>query len=237
MNPPERAGIRGRLPDITWSLKDTIWGLVAGLILALIAPIVVLPFDPDLDSDAALLAAQAVFGLCLLGVPVAIASGWSRGGVGAAWQRLGLRRFAPSGLGWMLLALFVYYLFAGLFSQLVLQPEQEDISSDLGVGDENLLVAITAVVLIAGLAPIAEELFFRGFVFSGLRSRMTMLPAALISGLVFGLVHAPTGITTVVPLAVLGAVLAWLYDKTGSLWPPVIAHVLNNALALAIISS
>ena len=39
-----------------------------------------------------------------------------------------------------------------------------------------------------------------------------------------------------VPLA-LGAVLAWLYDKTGSLWPPVIAHVLNNALALAIISS
>ena len=59
-------------------------------------------------------------------------------------------------------------------------------------------------MLIAGLAPIAEELFFRGFVFSGLRSRMTMLPAALISGLVFGLVHAPTGITTVVPLAVLG---------------------------------
>ena len=137
----------------------------------------------------------------------------------------------------MLLALFVYYLFAGLFSELVLQPEQEDISSDLGVGDENLLVAITAVVLIVGLAPIAEELFFRGFVFSGLRSRMTMLPAAIISGLVFGLVHAPTGITTVVPLAALGAVLAWLYDKTGSLWPPVIAHVLNNALALAIISS
>ena len=57
--------------------------------------------------------------------------------VGAAWHRLGLRRFAPSGLGWMLLALFVYYLFAGLFSELVLQPEQEDISSDLGVGDEN----------------------------------------------------------------------------------------------------
>ena len=84
----------------------------------------------------------------------------------------------------MLLALFVYYLFAGLFSQLVLQPEQEDISSELGVGDENLLVAITAVVLIAGLAPIAEELFFRGFVFSGLRSRMSMWPAALISGLV-----------------------------------------------------
>ena len=136
----------------------------------------------------------------------------------------------------MLLALFVYYLFAGLFSSLVLEPEQEDISNELGVGDESLFIAVTAVVLIAGLAPISEELFFRGFVFSGLRSRMSLWPAAVISGLVFGLVHAPTGITTVVPLAVLGAVLAWLYDRTGSLWPPVIAHAFNNALALAIIS-
>ena len=118
----------------------------------------------------------------------------------------------------------------------MLEPQQEDISNELGVGDESLFIAVTAVVLIAVLAPISEELFFRGFVFSGLRSRMSLWPAAVISGLVFGLVHAPTGITTVVPLAVLGAVLAWLYDRTGSLWPPVIAHAFNNALALAIIS-
>ena len=235
--PGERhPGIRGRLPDITWSVKDTVWGLIAGLILALLAPILVLPFDPDLDSDGALLAAQALFGLCLLGVPVAIASQWKAAQLRVAWERLGLRRFALSGLGWMLLALFVYYLFAGLFSSLVLEPQQEDISNELGVGDESLFIAVTAVVLIAGLAPISEELFFRGFVFSGLRSRMSLWPAAVISGLVFGLVHAPTGITTVVPLAVLGAVLAWLYDRTGSLWPPVIAHAFNNALALAIIS-
>ena len=233
----ERADIRGRLPDITWSIKDTIWGLIAGLILALLAPIIVLPFDPDLDSDGALLAAQGVFGLCLLGVPVGIASNWKSSNIRLAWERLGLRRFALSALGWMLLALFLYYLFAGLFSSLVLEPEQDDISDELGVGDESLLVSVIAVLLIVGLAAISEELFFRGFVFSGLRSRMTVWPAALISGLVFGLVHAPTGITTVIPLAVLGVVLAWLYDKTGSLWPPVIAHALNNGLALAILSS
>ena len=237
MNPHERAGIRGRLPDITWSLKDTIWGLIGGMILALIAPVVVLPFDPSLDSDGALLAAQALFGLCLLAVPVAIASGWSRGGLKAAWQRLGLRRFASSALGWMLLVLFVYYLFAGLFSSLVVQPEQDDISGDLGVGDDNILVAVIAVLLIVVLAPISEELFFRGFVFSGLRSRLTLWPAALIAGLIFGLPHAPTGITTVLPLAALGVALCWLYDRTGSLWPPMIAHFINNALALAILSS
>jgi membrane protease YdiL (CAAX protease family) len=232
-----RPGLRGRLPDITWSIKDTIWGLIAGLILALIAPIVVVPFDPDLSSDGALLAAQGVFGLCLLGVPLAVASGWDPSKIRVAFERLGLRRFALSALGWMLLALFLYYLFAGLFSSLVLEPKQDDIAEDLGIGDESVVVAVAAVVLIVGLAAISEEMFFRGFVFSGLRSRMTVWPAAVISGLVFGLVHAPTGITTVIPLAVLGAVLAWLYDRTGSLWPSVIAHALNNALALAILSS
>ena len=142
MNEDERAGIRGRLPEITWSIKDTIWGLIAGLILALLAPIVILPFDPDLSSDGALLAAQGVFGLCLLGVPLGVASNWNTSNLRVAWERLGLRRFARSALGWMLLALFVYYLFAGLFSTLVLEPQQDDIAEDLGVGDESVLVAV-----------------------------------------------------------------------------------------------
>ena len=150
MNEDERAGIRGRLPEITWSIKDTIWGLIAGLILALLAPIVILPFDPDLSSDGALLAAQGVFGICLLGVPLGVASNWNTSNLRVAWERLGLRRFARSALGWMLLALFVYYLFAGLFSTLVLEPQQDDIAEDLGVGDESVLVAVAAVVLIVG---------------------------------------------------------------------------------------
>jgi membrane protease YdiL (CAAX protease family) len=233
----KRPGIRGRLPEITWSLKDTVWGLVAGLILAVLSPIIVVPFDPDLDSDWSLLAAQGIFGLCLLAVPLGIASGWSRSNLGLARVRLGLRSFPLQGLGWMLLVLVVYYVFAGLFAEFVLNPEQDDIADELGLNDENVLVALVAVALIAVLAPIAEEMFFRGFVFSGLRSRMTLWPAALISGLVFGLVHAPTGITTVIPLAVLGVALAWLYDKTGSLWPPILAHAINNGLALAYLAS
>jgi membrane protease YdiL (CAAX protease family) len=98
------------------------------------------------------------------------------------------------------------------------------------------VIAVLAVVMIVGLAPIAEELFFRGFLFAGLRTRWSLWPAAITSGLIFGLVHAPTGITTVVPLAVLGLALCWLYDRTGSLWPCVIAHMINNGLALALVS-
>jgi membrane protease YdiL (CAAX protease family)/uncharacterized RDD family membrane protein YckC len=233
----KRPGIRGRLPAITWSLRDTVWGLVAGLILAVISPIVVVPFDPGLDSDWALLAAQGIFGLCLLAVPLGSASGWSTSRLGEARVRLGRRSFPLQGLGWTLLVLFVYYVLAGLFAEFVLDPEQDDIADELGLGDDNLLIAVVAVALIAVLAPIAEEMFFRGFVFSGLRSRMTLWPAAVISGLVFGLVHAPTGITTVIPLAVLGVALAWLYDRTGSLWPPILAHAINNGIALAYLAS
>ena len=103
------------------------------------------------------------------------------------------------------------------------------------MGNPSIVIAVLAVVMIVGLAPIAEELFFRGFVFAGLRTRWSLWPAAITSGLIFGLVHAPTGITTVVPLATLGIALCWLYNRTGSLWPCVIAHMINNGLALALV--
>jgi uncharacterized protein len=58
----------------------------------------------------------------------------------------------------------------------------------------------------------------------------------VVVGLIFGIVHAPTGLTAVVPLAALGVALCWLYDRTGSLWPCVFAHVINNSLALLVVS-
>lgn len=229
-------GQRGRLPDISWSVKRTVAGLFLGLILGMFAPLLVLPFDPDLESEGAILAAQALFGLCLLAVPLYIASERRRAGLRVALGRLGVRRFAPSALGWALLALVGYYVFAALFSALVLEPKQDDIGGDLGVGDETFLVALLAVLLIVVLAPVSEEIFFRGFFFSGLRTKLPFLPAALIGGLAFGLVHLPTGVTTVVPLAVLGGVLCWVYERTGSLWPAIAIHMVNNGLALLIIS-
>jgi membrane protease YdiL (CAAX protease family) len=147
-----------------------------------------------------------------------------------------MRPFRLSAIWILIGTLVAYYIAAGLFASLVLKPDQEDIGGDLGVGNPSIAIAVTAVLLIVLLAPVAEELFFRGFLFAGLRSRWSLWPAALTSGLIFGLVHAPTGVTTVVPLAALGLALCWLYDRTGSLWPCVIAHMINNGLALAVVS-
>jgi membrane protease YdiL (CAAX protease family)/uncharacterized RDD family membrane protein YckC len=219
-----------------WAPRKTLWGLIGGLLLAIIIPpLLVAPFDPDFESDGALLTAQGIFDGLLVMVAVGIASGWRFRPLSAALRQLGLRRFPLSAFGWMFVMLFAYYAGAVLFSALVVQPEQEDIGKELGVCNPGVGIAIAAVLIIVIAAPLTEELFFRGFFFAGLRSRWSLWPSAIVSGAVFGLVHAPTGPTAAIPLAGLGVGLAWLYERSGSLWPSITAHFLNNALAISVV--
>jgi membrane protease YdiL (CAAX protease family)/uncharacterized RDD family membrane protein YckC len=221
-------------PYATWDVRRTLLGLLIGLLVGgLFAPLLVVPFDPDLDSTGALLAAQTLLTVTLICVAVGVASGEGKIEVHRDLAVPGLRGPLPSAFGWMALALFSYYVFAVLYGTLIIEPDQEDIARDLGL-DAGVLAAIPVVLLIAVAAPIAEEIFFRGMLFGGLRRRLSTLPAAAISALVFGALHAATGITAVPPLIAFGFVLALLYERTGSLAPCIAAHALNNALALAV---
>ena len=229
------------LPEVTWGFAESIWWLIGGLLLVVIVPpLLVLPFDsklasdPDNASDAAILATQTIFDGLLIAVAVAVASGW-KFKLRQALGRLGLRGFQPSAFGWMFAVLGIYYAGAIAFSALVVQPKQEDIGKQLGVCNPGIGIAIFAVWAIIVLAPFAEEIFFRGFFFAGLRQKWSLWPSALLSGAVFGLVHAPTGPTAAIPLAGLGVGLAWLYNKTGSIYPSMLAHFLNNAIAISVV--
>ena len=229
---PAAAPEVGGLPYATWPLRQTVWGLFAGLLLgALLLPIPVLIADPELESHGGLIAVQSILGATLIITAVAVAGGGED--LRGALRRLGVRGFRPSAIGWMLAAYAAYITAVALYAAFVVQPDQEDIARDLGL-DSETVAAIFSVLLIAILAPVSEELFFRGMLFGGLRLRMRPLPAALISGAVFGGLHATTGISAVPPLIFLGVALALLYEKTGSLWPPIILHLVNNCLALAL---
>ena len=81
-------------------------------------------------------------------------------------------------------------------------------------------------------APICEEVCFRGMLFGGLREKLPRIGAALLSGLIFGGLHAITGISAVPPLILFGFLLALLYEKTGSIVPGILLHMLNNSVAL-----
>jgi membrane protease YdiL (CAAX protease family) len=68
--------------------------------------------------------------------------------------------------------------------------------------------------------------------YGGLREKLPRLVAALITGFIFGGLHAFSGVTAVPPLMVFGFLLSLLYEKTGSIVPGIMLHMLNNSVAL-----
>lgn len=218
-------------PYATWDARRSIAGLVAGVVLALLLPTLVLPFDTDLESPGALLAVQALFEAALIAAALWVAGGGASAVAGRARAALlGLRRFQRSDMGVAAQAVLAYYSMVALYAVFV-TPDQEDVARQLGL-DESVAAAIGAVVLIALAAPVVEEVFFRGMLFGGLRKRMGMYSSAAISAAVFGGLHATTGVSAVPPLFAFGFVLALLYERTGTIVPGIIVHVLNNSLAL-----
>jgi membrane protease YdiL (CAAX protease family) len=87
-------------------------------------------------------------------------------------------------------------------------------------------------LLIAGVivAPVVEEIFFRGFAFAGLRNRYSWRKAAVISSLLFASVHLQPA--ALIPIFILGLIFSYLYYRSGSIMPAILMHVSTNALAL-----
>jgi hypothetical protein len=112
-------------------------------------------------------------------------------------------------------------------------PSKEKLLETLGTKESKSLLVLSAA-LTCVVAPIAEEMLFRGYMFTALRNWRGTLPAALIVGLLFGGVHASSApAADLVPLAALGFGLCMVYRYTGSLYPPIAAHALNNSIAFA----
>lgn len=80
------------------------------------------------------------------------------------------------------------------------------------------------------IAPIAEELLFRGLVFHMFNRHMNVKIALIVQGLLFGAFHM--NLVQGVYASVLGIVLGIAYLLTGSLWIPIIIHIVNNSVAL-----
>src|SRR5680860_1346801 len=107
-----------------------------------------------------------------------------------------------------------------------LPPVQEQLN-ELAQNPETLPFLAIAVI---AMAPIGEELFFRGLLFQALRRRLHLWPAIGLSGVAFALVHLePLAMLTVFPL---GMWFAWIFHRSGSLLVPVVAHAIFNAITL-----
>lgn len=147
------------------------------------------------------------------------------------WKALGLRSFKGRmigvGSGLMVLSFafnFFYSLFLALFDlrmQVDLVPIFAELSSPWWLLAGGVIVA-----------PVAEEVFFRGFVFAGLRQRYDWKKAAFISSALFAVIHVTP--TAMIPVFILGYIFAYLYHRSNSIWPAILMHVSTNALALGL---
>ena len=211
------------------AIFTTVAALIAGFLLGL--PFVL--FDGVPGEDLGLfttISFQICAGIAFIAVPMLLALRYG-GTFRIAMRRLGFVSFrVGTAAKWIGIGIVSYLAFSIVWSVVIGTPEQDDIAGNFGpIGWQILLIVV--------LAPVAEEICFRGMLFSGLRNRLPMWAAALGAGAIFGALHYSTGVSAVPVLIVLGVIFAVVYEKTGSIWPPIIMHVGNNAFALAVLSS
>jgi len=228
--PPSDAALQaGEAPTpivVPWTPRDVFVGFIiwAGSVVALFG---VGLFVPARLADPATLAIFAVGEAALL-IPVfflAIRKHKARG------QDLGLRGFAwklPAiGCAGMLIIYGCNYFYALILSAFSLRVQPS--LTPLMTGTAHPIVLLVLGVF---LAPPAEEVFFRGFVFAGLRRSMGWRKAALVSSALFALSHLT--LTAILPIFAIGWLYAFLYERGRSIWPSTLLHMLTNAIGLTV---
>ena len=220
-----------RRVSVPWSTRDVWLGVIAAAVIAGAAYGLVYSagtFSLRLGVDLWAALVPTLFELLYL-IPV-----WwfSVRKYHASLKTLGFVNFKFSVLAAGLGLLLVYYIFSIFYASLL---------DDLGLRVQTDLTPIlrrlstpwplfaTTVVV----APLVEETFFRGFVFGGLRSRYDWHWAAAISAALFAAAHMQ--ITFFIPAFILGYLFAYLYQRSNSIWPGIIIHIVINALAVTVL--
>lgn len=136
------------------------------------------------------------------------------------WNTLGL------GCGLLIASYLVILGHNIVLTLLGVNTQGEQILQLFGALDSPLWFIVVGVIV----APIVEELFFRGFLFQGFRQRYGWVNGALLSSAVFAVAHLDP--VALIPTFILGMLLAYMYHRTDSVWIPILLHVLVNGMGL-----
>jgi membrane protease YdiL (CAAX protease family) len=148
---------------------------------------------------------------------------------------LGLRRVRNAGQAVLgVIAVYVVFLTtAYVLARIFGNPPDQQLVKDIKEEKSTAVLAGFAVMTCI-VAPVAEELFFRAFMFRAFAARLGPVWGALLCGAVFGLVHAPNPVLGLIALAVLGVGLCALYWRFQSIIPCMALHALNNSITFGL---
>ncbi|MGE5073738.1 MAG: lysostaphin resistance A-like protein [Anaerolineae bacterium] len=155
-----------------------------------------------------------------------------------AWRRAGLRTLGFRGFDVKALALgcgltavtyMVIMVYGATLTAFHIQTQGEKVFEILRTAKAPLGYVVAAVIA----APLAEETFFRGFLFQGLRQKYGWNIAALLSSSLFAAMHLE--LAALLPTFLLGYLLAFVYHRSNSLWPGIILHFLVNSFAMCLV--
>lgn len=225
--------------NVSWNLNDIFWGLV------LLLPLTVL----ILFSASLALRFLAFFLPFLKGFALPISFGLASffsGVILVGWLAFKRHKATRNDLGlkfgWIWVDFFyafmaelVVLIALGLYATLLLRLFGTNLPTQpvMRIFGTSLTGFIFAFISVAVLAPFSEELFFRGFVYAGLREYWGATRAKLASAAIFAFFHFQP--LLFVPLFIIGLILAELYEIRKNLLAPYLMHALNNGLALLVL--
>jgi membrane protease YdiL (CAAX protease family) len=227
--------------EVPWPVWSAPVAVVVGLVVGVFASIVVAGIGRATGSSetspAVTIISDVVFDLGFVATAVYLANLKGR----ARPSDFGYRRVAPAlAIGAFFAAGAAYYVLTALYATVVKLHGSDKLPTDLGVHRSHYAL-VGAAIFVCVIAPICEEFFFRGFVFGALRRWHVKLAgrdvgvwvAAVLTGILFGLAHTGSAASQyLIPLGFLGFVLCLVRWRTGSLYPCMALHSVNNSLAL-----
>jgi uncharacterized protein len=241
--PPAPAPAPDRSEDVPWPIWTVPAAFGMGLVVGVLATATVAGIAKALgsgtDTPAVNIIGDIVFDLSFVAAAIYLATIRSR----ARPSDFGYRRVAPSlAIGAFVTAGLSYYVLTALYQAIFNLHGTDKLPRGLGVG-QSTAALVGAAAFVCVVAPIAEEFFFRGFIFGALRRWHLVVgrvdlgtwAAAVVTGILFGLVHAGSASPQyLVPLGLFGFALCLVRWWTGSLYPCMALHSVNNSLALGI---
>ena len=197
-----------------------------GVILLALIDVAILIFTLQSSKAKVAQSALVVFLELAFLLPVVLIFAWR----GISWSTIGFGGFNPAalgiGCGLLVGAYFLIIIHNLLLKALGVDTQGDEIVKVFAKLDSPVWFLIVGAII----APLVEEIFFRGFLFQGFRAHYGWKVGILLSSAIFAAAHLD--LVAFIPTFILGSVLAYLYHRSNSVWPGILLHFLVNAFGL-----